>query len=61
MAAKQATATFTKERETKGTFVFAEEGDDDKHVVGKLYIKKPAMERLGWDNPTKVKLTVTVA
>lgn len=36
-------AQFTFERETKGTFVYVEDGPKDQHKVGTLYIKKSAM------------------
>jgi hypothetical protein len=48
---------FTKAKETKGTFVYAE--DDDNPKIGSLYLKKAAAAELG--NPEKLFVTVEVA
>jgi hypothetical protein len=48
---------FTKDKETKGTFVYREDGDNQK--VGSLYLKKAAAEELG--NPDKIKVTLEKA
>lgn len=45
---------FTKDRETKGTYRFAEEGDNP--IVGNLYVKKEAFA--GGAAPDKLKVTV---
>jgi hypothetical protein len=46
--------TFTQDKETKGTFRYAEDGDEP--IIGSVYIRKPAAEKLG--NPTAIKVTV---
>lgn len=62
MATKTKTKTleisFTKERETKGTFVYAEDETDDAPVVGTLYLKKHAAKKLG--DPETITITITV-
>jgi hypothetical protein len=50
--------TFTESKETKGTVVFAEDGDDPK--IGTLYIKKAAIEELGFKGNTGRGVRVTV-
>jgi len=55
MAEKKVTIKFSKEKETKGTFRYTEEGDDPK--VGSLYIKKPAAAELG--NPESITVVIT--
>lgn len=43
--------------ETKGTFRYAEEVDDDgQKVIGTLYLQKPAAEALG--NPDSLTVTI---
>jgi hypothetical protein len=54
---KSLSISFTKEKETKGTFRYAEDGDDP--AIGKLYLKKDAAEKLG--NPEDLTVTVTPA
>lgn len=55
--AKELTATFVQERETKNTVRFIEEeSPDGPPIVGTLYVQKYALRRLG--NPTKVILTI---
>ena len=54
MADKKFTIKFNKEKETKGTFVYTEEGDTPK--VGTLYLKKPAAAELG--NPESITVTI---
>jgi len=48
------TLKFTKEKETSGTVRFKEDGDDDKHTVGTLYVKKRS------DLSKQENLTVTI-
>ena len=48
------TIKFKKEKETKGTFVYAEESDTQK--VGTLYLKKAAAAELG--NPEALTVTI---
>lgn len=38
-------ANFSKDRETKTTIVFKEDGDVTTHKIGTLYIKKTAMPK----------------
>ena len=59
-SAKNTTLTlhFEPERETKGTWRFAEQhADTDEPMVGTLYIRKSALAKLG--NPDRLKVTVT--
>jgi hypothetical protein len=42
MPGKTLTVSFTKERETKNTVVYAEDGDPGQHKIGRLYIQKSA-------------------
>lgn len=51
--------TLTLERETKNTYRY-QEVEDDKVVIGTLYIKKSAMRRLVGDDGPAEKLTVTI-
>lgn len=51
------TVNFTVERETKGTFRYAEDGDDP--IVGTLYLRKSACTKLG--NPERLKLTINAS
>lgn len=48
--------TFEQEKETPGTVRYSEEGDKDKHSVGKLYLKKAAAKKLG--NPDSITVTI---
>jgi len=57
MAAKNVTIKFKKEKETKGTFRYTEEGDETK--VGSLYLKKAAATELG--NPESLTVVITAA
>jgi hypothetical protein len=60
MATKTDTAvecSFTKVRETKNTFVFSED-DQENPRVGNLYVQKTAAEELG--NPEKITVTITI-
>lgn len=50
---------FTKERDTAKTVRFEEEGDPEKHSIGKLYVKKTALKKLG--DPEDLTVTLTVA
>ena len=45
---------FSKEKETKNTVKFTEEGDSP--IIGSLYVQKSAIAGLG--NPDKVEVTV---
>lgn len=49
------TIYFSVDRETKGTFRYAEEGDDP--IVGTLYVRKPAYNKLGGPQRLKVVLS----
>jgi hypothetical protein len=57
-AAKTLTVQFKKEKETKGTHMFLEEGERDTHKIGQLYVKRPACEELG--NPEALEVTIKV-
>jgi len=48
--------SFTKAKETKGTWAYVEDGPAEGHKVGSLYIKKPAVAELG--NPESIELTI---
>ena len=49
--------TFKKDKETKNTVRYAEQGDEP--VVGTLYLQKSAVEKLG--NPDTLKVTIEAA
>lgn len=53
------TVYFTRERETKGTQRFEEEGPADARSVGYLYVKKAADVALG--SPERIEVTITPA
>ena len=50
------TVELQKDRETKGTWRYAEVTENDP-VIGTLYVRKPAARRLG--NPEAITLTIT--
>lgn len=50
---------FTKAKETKGTFVYAENEDNGEVKIGSLYVKKAAAAELG--NPESLTVTIEVA
>lgn len=50
---------FVRERETKGTQRFEEEGPKEGHRVGYLYLKKDADSKLGC--PENLEVTITGA
>lgn len=47
---------FTKEKETKGTWKYQEEGDSANHKVGTLYLRKSTVEKLG--NPEALQIEI---
>lgn len=47
---------FTKERETKNTVRYAEQGDESGHKIGVLYVKKSTLERFG--NPGTLEVWI---
>lgn len=55
--AKELKVTFTYEKETKNTMVFAEDlpSDDAKPVIGREYLRKDKYEDLG--KPTQIEAT----
>ena len=57
MAGKILTATFSKERETKNTVRFAEDGNSP--IMGTLYLQNSASEQLG--GADKIKVTIEAA
>jgi hypothetical protein len=50
------TVELHKDRETKGTWRYAEVTEEDP-VIGTLYVRKPAAHRLG--NPETLTVTIT--
>jgi hypothetical protein len=48
------TITFIKKKETKGTWLFEEVGDVPS--VGTLYVKKHALQSMGW--PQELDVTI---
>jgi hypothetical protein len=50
------TVTFTKVRETKGTFVYGEDETDEPVAVGTLYVKKAVASVLG--DPESITVTI---
>lgn len=53
--------TFRTDKETKGTWVFAEdEADDGSVIIGKVYLKKPYFEGFTPDENTVVTVTIQV-
>jgi hypothetical protein len=61
MAAKSntITMTFTKEKETKGTVRYMEDGDKEQHSVGALYVQKSAYALM--NSPEAITVTVTAS
>jgi hypothetical protein len=51
--------SFTRERDTKNTVRFQEDGDADQHKIGALYVKKSAMAELG--DPQALVVTIEKA
>lgn len=54
--AKQITLEFKREKETPNKIRWEEQGDDDNPAVGKLYLTKDAVKKLG----AKGKLEVII-
>ena len=54
--AKKVQNTYTKAKETKGTWAFSEDGDPEKFNTGGIYIKRSKLEALG--HPEKIKVTI---
>lgn len=52
------TIRMTVEKETKGTWRFSEEGPENEHVVGMLYLKKAA---LGEMKPKTLQIEMEIA
>lgn len=50
------TFTAIKDRETKGTLRYAEEGEEDTQACRTLYIRKSALNKIG--TPTAIKVTI---
>lgn len=50
--------TFVEERETKNTIMFMEDNDDP--VIGRLYIQKSAIEKIGFKGTTGRTIEVTI-
>ena len=55
--------TFREDRETKGTFRFAEElaGELDEAKIGTLYVRKGTLKELGWTSGRPLAVTVEAA
>lgn len=51
------TLSFTKEKETKGTWRYHEDGTTADAAVGTLYLKNHAVEKLG--NPETLSVVIT--
>jgi len=53
--------TFAEERETKGTFRFAEvlADDLDEPKIGTLYVRKSTLRNLGWERGHTLSVSVT--
>jgi hypothetical protein len=56
MAKTIATLTFSHEKDTKGTYKYAEDGDNP--VVGSLYIRK---DKVQGDRPDKLKVVISAS
>jgi hypothetical protein len=50
------TKTFTRERDTKRTVRFQEEGPEDEQAIGVLYVKKTALQAMG--NPEALGVVI---
>jgi hypothetical protein len=50
------TLTFARERETKNTIRYAEQGADAEQAVGTLYVKKSALAKVG--NPETIGVVI---
>ncbi len=48
--------SFSKEKETKGTVRYQEDGDRDDHMVGTLYVKKQAFDGAAY--PETLNVTI---
>ncbi len=57
MPAKSVKVKFSKERDTKNTVRFAEEGDPEDNKIGTVYLKKATVAELG--SPEDIEVTVT--
>lgn len=53
--AKKVTAEFTKHKETKGTWQYAED-DENNPIMGSFYLKRTQLEKLG--SPNRVRVTI---
>jgi len=62
MATKNLSIEFDEERETKGTKRYSEvEEDRAKQAIGKIYLKKDAIKKLGLKDGQGIKVTITGA
>lgn len=53
------TLTFTKKKETKGTWMFEEQvPNGEVEAIGTLYVKKHALQSMGW--PQTLSVTIGV-
>ena len=52
---------FHKERETKNTWRFAEDGDPEQHKVGTLYVQKRALAEAFSEVPESVVVEIKAA
>jgi hypothetical protein len=53
------TVELVREKETKNTIRFAEDGEEDSRRVGMIYLPKSTVAGLG--DPDRIALTVAVA
>lgn len=53
---------FAEEKETKGTFKFAEvlEGQLSEPLIGTLYVRKSTLKQLGWEPGKNLSVTLGV-
>lgn len=55
---KAITVSFTKSKETKGTFVYAEDADEGEEIIPTLYVKKSASKLFGGSLPDELTITI---
>jgi hypothetical protein len=57
-ASKGIVVEFTKDRETPGTWRFAEDGDKSDHLVGTIYVKNAGLKKIGSGKPESIRVTI---
>lgn len=53
---KSLIVNFTKERDTKTTTRYSEDGEKTDHTIGTLYVKQSALKKIG--NPETLTVTI---